>query len=205
MEGALPGVWGWETVVDLDEKHALQNRSSREGLDLILLWSCPWWEVLSELVQVYLWPPYLVPVCWVFPVDERVASLHLHMVVHARILVWAYVPNCSSEYSFFFESLVGVLVGILNAHVGNDSVTWKDMMGRNGLSVQIWTSVLLSDPCASHGLSCRSVIDFVVASSDLQLCFGLSVQRSCWLIPTWRWVASDGGGRCQTDPLYPEM
>ncbi|KAK3521396.1 hypothetical protein QTP70_004128 [Hemibagrus guttatus] len=68
------------------------------------------------------------------PVNKRVVSLRLGPSI------LAYGLNGSVEYPTFLETLLEgaptgdsiVLLGDFNAHVGNDSDTWRGMIGRNG-------------------------------------------------------------------------
>uniref|UniRef100_A0A3Q0RPX2 C2H2-type domain-containing protein n=1 Tax=Amphilophus citrinellus TaxID=61819 RepID=A0A3Q0RPX2_AMPCI len=134
-------------------------------------------------------------------VDERVASLRLRAKEQIVTVVCTYALNDSSGYPPFLESLGGVLkgahsgdsiilLGDLNAHFGNDSETWRGVIGRNFLPDLNPNGVLLLDFCANHSLSTmntmfehtnvhkcmwhqdtlsrRSMMDFVIVSSNLR-------------------------------------
>ncbi|TWW71634.1 EARP-interacting protein [Takifugu flavidus] len=131
------------------------------------------------------------------PVDERVASLRLRVGGRILTVVCAYGPNSSSAYPPFLESLEGVLKSapsggslILLGDFNADSVTWRDLIGKNGPPDVNPSGVLLLDFCArlrmsitntlfrhkgvhmctwhQDALGRRSMIDFVVVSSDLR-------------------------------------
>lgn len=56
----------------------------------------------------------------------------------------------SSDCPTISESLAGVLQ---SAHVGNDTGTWRDVIGRKGFAVLKSRSVVLLNFCACHSLS----------------------------------------------------
>ncbi|TWW74363.1 Sodium- and chloride-dependent GABA transporter ine [Takifugu flavidus] len=114
-----------------------------------------------------------------------------------------------------------VLLGDFNTHIGSDSVTWRGVIGKNGFPDLNPSGVLLLDFCAGLRLSLtntlfrhkgvhmctwhqdalgrRSMIDFVVVSSDLRphvldtrVKRGAELSTDHHLVVSWlRWKAGD--------------
>ena len=99
------------------------------------------------------------------PVDERVVSLRLRVMGGKTLtVVCAYAPINEEEYPAFLEILrkvlrevpvedFVVLLGDFNAHVGNETDQWPDVIGRHGLPERNQTGTLLLKFCASRRLS----------------------------------------------------
>ncbi|KAI3373268.1 hypothetical protein L3Q82_006570 [Scortum barcoo] len=100
------------------------------------------------------------------PVNERVASLRLRVGDRSLAVVCAFHgPNSSTEYQPGLLGVPGrvldsaptgdsiVLLGDFNAHVGNNSDTWRGVIGRNRPPDLNPSGVLLLDFCANHSLS----------------------------------------------------
>lgn len=115
----------------IDSRHWLWNRVSKGGLDSLLCWSYSGGEAEDK-------PPCLSACTLEFTlIDERVREQDLTVVC-------ACVPNDYSECTPFLESMGGVLqdaptgdfivlLGDSSAHMGNDSLTWRGVIGRNVL------------------------------------------------------------------------
>lgn len=76
------------------------------------------------------------------PLSKRVASLRLRVGDRCLTVVSAYGQNNSAEYPAFLQALGRVLesalpgdsiilLGDFNAHIGNNSITCREVIGRN--------------------------------------------------------------------------
>ncbi|KAK3575378.1 hypothetical protein QTP86_025782 [Hemibagrus guttatus] len=188
-------------IVGLSSTHSLGSgtRLLKRGWSLFFS-GVPHGERCRAGVGLLIAPQLSRQVLEFSPVNERVVSLRLRDGDRCLTVVSAYGPNDSVEYPTFLETLGGVLEGALtgdsivllgdfNAHVGNNSDTWRGVIGRNSPPDLNLSGVLLLDLCARHSLSItntmfkhkgahqytwyqdtlgrRSMIDLVVVSSDL--------------------------------------
>lgn len=136
------------------------------------------------------------------PISSRVAVLRLRLLEGRKLaIVQGYAPNLTSEYPTFLNEVEqGVatlhrtdslmLMGDFNAHVGNDTMTWGSVIGKNGDAHLNHNGELLLDFCAGNALTVmntvfqhkdihkytwyrdalgqKSMIDFIMASPDLK-------------------------------------
>lgn len=133
-----------------------------------------------------------VPVCMIFcslhiQVGEWVLTVVYVYGLNDNLEYPAFLESLGGEFDGAPPGDSVLPLGDFNAHVGSDSETCRDVIG-NHLDVNL-SSVLLLDFCANHSLSitntmfkhkgihkctwhqdtlgCRSMIEFVIVSTDL--------------------------------------
>lgn len=121
-------------LVGLTSTHSLGSGSHILGRGCVLHFSGVarrerWWAGMGLLLIV---PQLSHHVLEFTSMDKRVASLRLRVGARSLIVVLAYGPNGSAEYPAFLADF-DVLLGDFNPHVGNNSETWRGVIGRNGL------------------------------------------------------------------------
>ena len=76
-------------------------------------------------------------------VSARIGVIRIKLKDRTLALVQVYAPNTASEYKSFLDELLPalggtarnesiVLMGEINAHVGDDAYTWSGVIGRHG-------------------------------------------------------------------------
>ena len=75
------------------------------------------------------------------PANERVVHIRLQLKKKVLTIIQVYAPNTEADYETFLETVLTtmesvpktdsiLLMGDFNAHVGNDSRTWNNVIGR---------------------------------------------------------------------------
>ncbi|KAK3528571.1 hypothetical protein QTP70_003745 [Hemibagrus guttatus] len=152
-------------IVGLASTHSLGSGTQLLKRGWTLLYSgVPHGQRRRAEVGLLIAPQLSLHVLEFSPVNERAVSLRFRAGDRCLTVVLAYGPNGSVEYPTFLVTLRGVLegaptgdsivlLGDFNAHVDNDSDTWRGVIGRNGPPDLNSSGVLLLDFCVSHSLS----------------------------------------------------
>ena len=135
------------------------------------------------------------------PLGSRVCMLKLKVLDRSLCLLQVYAPNITSEYQIFVDEVNDallrvsltestVLMGDFNTHVGTDTGTWKDVIGKHKVTGLNENGRYLLQLCCSNGfrimntffrhrevhkyiwsrpsMNQKSSIDFCIVSSDLK-------------------------------------
>src|SRR6266581_5698446 len=90
--------------------------------------------------------------------------IRISMKNQITTLVQTYAPNTENEYQEFIEQLYTcisdipttdevIIMGDFNAHMGNDSETWKGILGKFGPSDLNNNGKMLIELCSAHALT----------------------------------------------------